>query len=139
MAINDYILCKICGVKLLYDGAEEGSITNREWYKERFGKDIEMTCPPCDKLDADIEHTTEPVAWRYKTHNRYTYAEENYHELDGEGEPLYTSPQKREPLSYEDVRAIVNQLPTEVDLDTGIEFCKIIEKAHGIGVENEII
>ena len=42
-------------------------------------------------------------------------------------------PQKREPLSYCAIRAIVNQLPTEVDLDTGIEFCRIIEKAHGIG------
>ena len=40
---------------------------------------------------------------------------------------------KPEPLSKEAIRAIVNQLPTEVDLDTGIEFCKIIEKAHGIG------
>lgn len=40
-----------------------------------------------------------------------------------------------EPLSKEAIRAIVNQLPTEVDLDTGIEFCKIIEKAHGIGGE----
>ena len=36
----------------------------------------------------------EPVAWRYKTHNRYTYTEENYHEL--EGKPLYTKPPKRE-------------------------------------------
>ena len=43
----------------------------------------------------------EPVAWRYKTHNRYTYAEENYHEL--EGEPLYTSPQKREPLTDSEI------------------------------------
>ena len=43
--------------------------------------------------------------------------------------------QKREPLSEDEIRAIVNQLPTEVDLDTGIEFCRIIEKAHGIGGE----
>ena len=42
---------------------------------------------------------------------------------------------KPEPLSDEDVRAIVNQMPTEVDLDTGIDFCRIIEKAHGIGVD----
>ena len=39
---------------------------------------------------------------------------------------------KREPLSEDEIRTIVNQLPTEVDLDTGIEFCRIIEKAHGI-------
>lgn len=41
-------------------------------------------------------------------------------------------PQKRESLSEAEIRTIVNQLPTEVDLDTGIEFCIIIEKAHGI-------
>jgi hypothetical protein len=35
---------------------------------------------------------------------------------------------KREPLSDDAIRAIVNQLPTDVDLDTGIEFCRIIEK-----------
>lgn len=40
---------------------------------------------------------------------------------------------KREPLSDENIRTIINQLPSEVDLETGIEFCKIIEKAHGIG------
>ncbi len=43
----------------------------------------------------------EPVAWRYKTHNRYTYTEENYHEF--EGEPLYTKPPKREPLSPSEI------------------------------------
>ena len=53
------------------------------------------------------------------------------------GTRLYTAPPKREPLSYCAIRAIVNQLPTEVDLDTGIEFCRIIEKAHGIGVDDE--
>jgi len=31
-------------------------------------------------------------------------------------------------LSLEDIRAIINQLPTEVDLDAGIEFCRIIER-----------
>ena len=48
----------------------------------------------------------EPVAWRYKTHNRYTYTEAQYHELEGEGEPLYTTPQKREPLSDDEVSKI---------------------------------
>lgn len=55
------------------------------------------------------EPEQEPVAWRYKTHNRYTYAEENYHELEGEGEPLYTSPQKREPLSDEERQELANE------------------------------
>jgi len=49
------------------------------------------------------EEEQKPVAWRYKTHNRYTYTELLYHELEGEGEPLYTTPQKREPLSDDEV------------------------------------
>ena len=108
MAINDYILCKICGVKLLYDGAEEGSMTNREWYKERFGKDIEMTCPSCDKLDADIEHTTEPVAWIRTAQDGRKHTVTGTSKpmpIDGyDCEPLYTRPApKREPLSDYDV------------------------------------
>ncbi len=47
-----------------------------------------------EELLAQPEQEPEPVAWRYKTHNRYTYTEENYHEL--EGKPLYTKPPKRE-------------------------------------------
>jgi hypothetical protein len=73
-------------------------------------------------------------------------------EMPAEGVKLYTAPpkrepfkpdwvnyrqgvedSKREPLSDEDIRVIIGQLPTEVDLDTGIEFCMLIEKAHGIG------
>ncbi len=68
----------------------------------------------------------EPVAWKDRTYG-------NLHHVDyGNSIPLYTSP-KCEPLSDEDIRVIINQLPTEVDLETGIEFCRIIEKAHGIG------
>ena len=52
------------------------------------------------------------------------------HELSCAVEELLA---QSEPLSEDDIRTIVNQLPTEVDLDTGIEFCRIIEKAHGIG------
>lgn len=37
-------------------------------------------------------------------------------------------PPTREPLSDEDIRVIINQLPTGVDLDTGIELCRIIDK-----------
>ena len=41
---------------------------------------------------------------------------------------LYASPQTREPLNDDEIRTIVNQLPTEVDLGTGIELCRIIDK-----------
>ena len=72
----------------------------------------------------------EPVAWRYKTHNRYTYTEENYHELEGEGEPLYASPQKREALSEDEMRAIWKEgIRGEILF---VEIVRAIEKAHGI-------
>lgn len=48
MALCDYILCNDCGCKLLYDGSEE----NREWYKERFGKELVMHCPDCEPKPA---------------------------------------------------------------------------------------
>ena len=58
------------------------------------------------------------------------------HELSCEVEELLAQPEV-EPLSEDEIRTIVNQLPTEVHLDTGIEFCRIIEKAHGIGGDDE--
>ena len=74
----------------------------------------------------------EPVAWRWKTHKRnyYTYSEENYHEL--EGEPLYTSPPKRMPLSeYELMEECDSKGQAYISaFIDGVEFA---EKAHGIG------
>ena len=54
------------------------------------------------------------------------------HELSCKVEELLAQPEQ-EPLSKKAIRTIVNQLPSEVDLRTAIEFCRIIEKAHGIG------
>ena len=95
-----------------------------------------------DSLQLDEQ---EPVAWLYTERqfgldwwvSRVSIDKPKEAEYRIDITPLYTSPQKREPLSKEAIRAIVNQLPTEVDLDTGIEFCKIIEKAHGIGGKDE--
>ena len=73
-----------------------------------------------------------PVAWRYKTHNRYTYTEENYHELEGEGEPLYASPQKREHLSDNEIFnawSPSKKSPCVYSFKAGVKFA---EKAHGI-------
>jgi len=47
--------------------------------------------------------------------------------------PVYLAPQKRDPLSDEEINAI--DLPEKQC--TIREFVRIIEKAHGIGVENE--
>ena len=140
MAINDYILCKICGVKLLYDGAEEGSMTNREWYKERFGKDIEMTCPPCDKLDADIEHTTEPVAWWDTQEGQLIPAvplSSNRSCFQVPFVPLYAMPApKREPLSEINMKSLWGDT-SELNTQRLIAFARAIEKYHGIGGKDE--
>ena len=77
----------------------------------------------------------EPVAWRYKTHNRYTYTEENYHELEGEGEPLYASPQKREPLSDAEINDLDNEVFGYISKDmfrAVVRLIRKVEKAHGI-------
>ena len=49
MAINDYILCDECGVKLIYDGKAHTNdyYTNRQWWKDRFGEELKMVCPNC--------------------------------------------------------------------------------------------
>ena len=45
MALGDYILCNRCNCKLIYDG----DMGNREWWVERFGKEPEILCPPCQQ------------------------------------------------------------------------------------------
>lgn len=56
-----------------------------------------------------------------------------------DGTPLYTHPQpKREPLKKEEIDRIINDLdPIFLDTPTGFEeeFCRAIERAHGIGGE----
>ena len=44
MALGDYILCRMCEIKLIYDG-DRG---NRLWWKERFGSEPDILCPPCE-------------------------------------------------------------------------------------------
>jgi len=94
---------------------------------------------PCSDLIRTIKwllnepEQPEPVAWRYKTHNRYTYTETHYSELKGEGEPLYTAPQKREPLSDKEILNLwANKSPANE-----FECVRLVEKAHGIGGGNE--
>ncbi len=56
-----------------------------------------------------------------------------------DGTPLYTHPQpKREPLKKEEIDRIINDIdPIFLDTPTGFEeeFCRAIERAHGIGGE----
>jgi hypothetical protein len=79
------------------------------------------------------EQEQEPVAWRYKTHNRYTYTEENYHEL--QGEPLYTSPQKREPMTDREISHGFRADKDATNAESYWAGVKLAEKAHGIGGE----
>ena len=68
----------------------------------------------------------EPVAWMNQSGSCFLSDGNKYSEL---WSPLYAAPPStREPLSDEEIRTIVNQLPSEVDLATGIEFCRIIDK-----------
>jgi hypothetical protein len=118
-----------------------------------------LICDEIEELLAQPEHIAdvgnmveqEPVAWMYdwNTKGDELYWNSYYDRVSSDEmaikrsacdniRPLYTSPPKRESLSDDEIRVIINQLPTGVDLDTGIEFCKIIEKAHGItGVDDE--
>jgi hypothetical protein len=50
--------------------------------------------------------------------------------------PLYTAPPKREPLSDEEIKMKWDRLPTNTK-DPIIRFARAIEKAHGIGVDDE--
>jgi hypothetical protein len=58
-------------------------------------------------------YTSPPITQREEYQRGYAQAERDL---------------KRESLSDDEIRVIINQLPTGVDLDTGIEFCRIIEK-----------
>ena len=74
----------------------------------------------------------EPVAWRYKTHNRYTYTEENYHELEGEGELLYATPPKREPLSPAEI-IFPEWIFSKDERQAFVAGFRYAEKHYGIG------
>lgn len=94
----------------------------------------------------------EPVDWQYRTtpnwREQWSKWEscgkniyENYkrvpqlHDWVYETRELYTSPPKREPLSKEQYMKFFADTYNSVSPIT--DFVRLIEKAHGIGVENE--
>jgi hypothetical protein len=89
MAGIDYICCRKCDVKLIYDG-DRG---NREWWAERFGSEPEIECPKCK---------SEPMAWMQEMplqeneirSVRMTSVKEVAEEWD-HPIPLYTTPPPR--------------------------------------------
>ena len=81
MAINDYITCCKCDVKLIYDGGKDN---NRQWWEERWGKEPEILCPDCEK-----KLWENPTMWL-------------------NDQPLYFAPRKREwvGLTDEEIQGI---------------------------------
>ena len=94
----------------------------------------------CEIEEPLAQPEQKPVAWRWKTHKRnyYKYSEENYHEL--EGEPLYASPPKRDPIDLDQVDNHLKICDLSEDYRDGYSDGIIFaEKAHGIGVGDEKI
>jgi hypothetical protein len=86
-----------------------------------------------EKLGQTVEQA--PVGEIYEQQPDGSYRAEMVVELPV-GTKIYTRPQpKREPLSFEDRKALWKALS---DMDEGIDFSSIVtgvEKAHGIGVD----
>ena len=70
MALSDYILCARCNCKLIYDGDRD----NRDWLIERFGKEPEFYCPPCQQemamarvqlLGQRLDDAKDGARWRF--------------------------------------------------------------------------
>jgi len=70
MALNDYIMCARCDCKLIYDGDRD----NRDWLIERFGKEPEVYCPPCQQemamarvqlLGQRLDDAKDGARWRF--------------------------------------------------------------------------
>ena len=101
MALGDYILCNRCNCKLIYDG----DMGNREWWKERFGKEPEILCPPCQQ---------EMAMARVQL-------------LGQVMEDVRTSPKIRD-LSDEEIFAVENAVPDAVvsDRDWALYFARAI-------------
>jgi hypothetical protein len=82
----------------------------------------------------------EPVAWFYD-YDGTTWVKlkepdlPNMHHSVKNIRPLYTTPPKREPLSDDEMRAIWKEgIRGEIPF---VEIGRAIEKAHGIGVDDE--
>ena len=97
------------------------------------------------RLNGD-SHPQEPVAWQLSSKDS-SYTELRKAEPEGTDvylyqiNPLYTPPQKREPLTATQIDKIFNsqlkeygQLCDKSDFEL---FASSIEKAHGIGVKDE--
>lgn len=103
----------------------KGDITIRKFENS---SDIAETFHTAQELLAQPEQEQEPVAWRTY---RVVTDDWQYHSfpygLDLTCQPLYLTPQKREPLSESEIAVIWG------DSDYDVAVVRRIEKAHGIG------
>lgn len=96
MALGDYILCCKCEVKLIYDGDRN----QREWWKERFGKEPEIECPDCKPhrtwvglTDEEMTHTKHHMvegAYQYSFKQGAKWAEAKLKQKNGYAEEKNT-------------------------------------------------
>jgi hypothetical protein len=87
-----------------------------------------------------------PIVWMYKKESTGEVFFENSGDIDHGWIPLYTSPQKREPLSKDEIikisikcakikrgEELTEDVLEESEWEDLIYFVRGIEKAHGIG------
>ena len=107
--------------------SKERELLNRS----RYNLDREYCADLIDEIQellAQPEQEQEPVAWGYK--KRVTYKPEGSEEE--EIIPLYTAPQKRKPLSEEQIAFIWS----DPDYQTEEDVTRAIEKMHNIGLDD---
>ena len=93
----------------------------------------------CEVEELLTQPEPEPVAWMWKKHTAGGWLDAvdldkpsaTAHQINIY--PLYTAPPKREPLSDDEIESIWGQ----DSLGSTVEFVRAIEKAHGIGVDDE--
>ena len=86
MAINDYITCCKCDVKLIYDGGKDN---NRQWWEERWGKEPEILCPDCEKKLEPVAKVCHDLPGHIGWNPKLSH-------LPDDETPLYTTAPKRE-------------------------------------------
>jgi hypothetical protein len=103
----------------------------------------------CEIEELLAEPEQEPVAWIIETEiegklNTWICTDKKHYMDASDGKesiPLYTSPQKLKPLSDEELSTLATDDLYDCTYTTSVfaykEYARKIEKAHGIGVDNE--
>ena len=116
------------------DEQAPGSRATVEQFKEERG------------LKKSVIGDQEPADWRKWTGYSWLYSDSDeppmdYRDIEVFGEALYLAPPKSEPLSVSELNTIyynaTNQTLREQDMRLALSFARVIEKAHGIGVDND--